>query len=210
MKKIISTLAAIFVFSLVLVGSVFALDLSDDEIENIVERSWQYVAMYNVNNKIVMAPNNPYNPGGFNRLKANTALVDHTLQIIARPNNDTLYIAGLFDLTHEPMILDAPAFDSRYVSLMVTGYDHYVNIPMSTTKGDFSKPSRVLLYTERTKGYDGAPVKGVDKIAKMTGDFVSVVYRVMPHAAEPERLQRNLKSMKQIKALSLSEYQSGI
>ena len=76
-----------------------------------------------------------------------------------RPNNDTLYIGAMLDLTREPMILEAPAFDSKYVSLMVTGYDHYVNIPMSTRNGDFDKPARILFYTERTKGYDGAAVK---------------------------------------------------
>jgi hypothetical protein len=32
-------------------------------------------------------------------------------------------------------------------------------------------------------------VNGVDVISEMTGDFVSAVYRVMPHASEPERMQ---------------------
>mgnify|MGYP001827275763 FL=1 len=32
-----------------------------------------------------------------------------------------------------------------------------VNIPMSTTKGDFDEPDTMLFYSERTPGYDGEP-----------------------------------------------------
>jgi len=186
-----------------------AIDLSDAQVEDIVRSSYQYVAMYNVNNKFAMDPANPLSTGGWNRVRANTALADHTLKAIARPNNDTLYIGAMLDLHEEPVILEAPAFDSKYVSLMVTGYDHYVNIPMSTRLGDFSEPSRILFYTERTPGYAGEAVAGVDKIAEMSGDFVSAVYRVMPHANEPERLQRNLDAIQNVKVMTLSEFQSG-
>jgi len=163
-----------------------AIELSDAQVEDIVRSSYQYVAMYNVNNKFAMDPANPVSTGGWNRVKANTALADHTLKAIARPNNDTLYGSAALDLREEPVILEAPAFDSKYVSLMVTGYDHYVNIPMSTRLGDFSEPSRILFYT-----------------------FVSAVYRIMPHANEPERLQRNIDAMQNIKVLTLSEFRSG-
>jgi hypothetical protein len=186
-----------------------AIELSDAQVEDIVRSSYQYVAMYNVNNKFAMDPANPVSTGGWNRVKANTALADHTLKAIARPNNDTLYGSAALDLREEPVILEAPAFDSKYVSLMVTGYDHYVNIPMSTRLGDFSEPSRILFYTERTPGYAGEAIEGVDKIAEMSGDFVSAVYRIMPHANEPERLQRNIDAMQNIKVLTLSEFRSG-
>jgi hypothetical protein len=79
---------------------------------------------------------------------------------------------------------------------------------MSTRRGDFSEPSRILFYTERTPGYSGEAVEGVDKIAEMTGDFSSAVYRVMPHANEPERMQRILKAMQDIKVVTLSEFRS--
>jgi len=186
-----------------------AVELSDAQVEDIIRSSYQYVAMYNVNNKFAMDPANPMSTGGWNRVRANTALADHTLKAIARPNNDTLYVGAMLDLHEEPVILEAPAFDSKYVSLMVTGYDHYVNIPMSTRLGDFSEPSRILFYTERTPGYAGEAVAGVDKIAEMSGDFVSAVYRVMPHANEPERLQRILDAMQNVKVMTLSEFQSG-
>jgi hypothetical protein len=186
-----------------------AAELTDAQVEEIVRRSYQFVAMYNVNNKTAMDPSNPLGTGGWNRVKANTALADHTVKIIARPNNDTLYTGAMLDLRNEPMILKTPAFDSTYVSLMVTGYDHYVNIPMSNRQGDFSEPSEILFYTERTPGYAGEPVEGVEKIAEMSGDFVSAIYRVMPHANEPERLRRNLDAMQNIKVMTLSEYRLG-
>ncbi len=133
-------------------------------------------------------------------------LADHTLQAIARPNNDTLYVAAMVDVTEEPIVMEMPAFDSKYVSLMVTGYDHYVNIPMSTGDGDFGKSSTILFYSERTPDYDGSPVEGVDKVFEVSGDFVSAALRVMPHAAEPECLKANLAAMKRVELKPLSVF----
>jgi hypothetical protein len=183
--------------------------LTDAEVENIVRRAYRFVAIYNVNNKGGFDESNPMSAGGLNRMFANTRLADHTVQVIARPNNDTLYVSSLLDLSTAPVIIEAPVFDSKYVSLMVTGYDHYVNIPMSTRLGDFSESSRILFYTERTPGYSGEPVEGIDQVVEMTGDYVSAVYRVMPHANEPERLQSNLEAMQSIKVLTLPEFISG-
>jgi hypothetical protein len=110
--------------------------LSNEQVENIIRRSYPYVAMYNVNNKFALKQ------GGWNTVDADTRLKDHTMREIARPNNDTLYIACMLDLRKDPVILDIPAFDSKYVSLMVTGYDHYVNVPLSVTKGDLKNPRK--------------------------------------------------------------------
>jgi hypothetical protein len=177
--------------------------LSEADIENLVERSYQYVAMYNVNNKFAAKQ------GGWNTCDPDTELKDHTMREIARPNNDTLYLSCLIDLRKDPVILEIPAFDSKYVSLMVTGYDHYVNIPMSTRLGDFRKPEKMLLYSARTEGYDGEPVEGVDRIFEATGDFVSAVFRIMPHANDPERFKKIADQMKSLKLVTLSEYEGG-
>lgn len=177
--------------------------LTGAQIDNLVRRSYQYVAMYNVNNKFAMKQ------GGWNTCAADTRLKDHTMREIARPNNDTLYISCLADLRKDPVILDMPAFDSKYVSLMITGYDHYVNIPMSTRQGDFKKPAKLLVYSARTEGYKGQAVKGVDRQFEATGDFVSIVWRVMPHANDPERFKRISQQMQSVKMLTLSEYQGG-
>jgi hypothetical protein len=177
-----------------------AITLSDEQVENIVRRSYQYVAMYNVNNKFAIKQ------GGWNTVDADTKLKDHTLREIARPNNDTLYICCMLDLRKDPVILDMPAFDSKYVSLMITGYDHYVNIPMATRTGDFHKPEKMLLYTERTEGYKGEKFKGVDRYFEATGDFISAVLRIMPHANEPDRFKRIVKQMQSVKISTLSEF----
>jgi hypothetical protein len=92
---------------------------------------------------------------------------------------------------------------------MVTGYDHYVNIPMSTRQGDFHKPERMLIYSSRTEGYQGEPVKGVERRFEATGDFVSAVLRIMPHANEPERFKRIVGQMQSVKLSTLSEYRGG-
>jgi hypothetical protein len=177
--------------------------LTDAEVENIVRRSYQYVAMYNVNNKFALKN------GGWNICDVDTALKDHTMREIARPNNDTLYISCLLDLRNEPLILEMPDFDSDYVSLMVTGYDHYVNIPMATRLGDFDQPETMLLYSARTEGYRGEPVEGVDRVFEATGDFVSAVLRIMPHSNEPQRFERIAEQMQSVKLLTLSRYLGG-
>ena len=184
-------------------ASAAAVELTDDEVDNLVRRSYQYVAMYNVNNKFAIKL------GGWNTCDADTELKDHTMTEIARPNNDTLYITCMLDLRKEPTVLDMPEFDSKYVSLMVTGYDHYVNIPMSTRQGDFSKPEKMLFYSARTEGYSGESVEGIDRVFEATGDFVSAVFRVMPHANDSERYKRIMDQMKSVDVVALSKYQGG-
>ena len=182
-------------------SKVTTTELTDKQVENIVLRSYQYVAMYNVNNKFALGA------GGWNRCTADTKLKDHTMQDIARPNNDTLYIGCVLDLRKDPAILAIPAFDSKYVSLMVTGYDHYVNIPLSVTKGDFQKPEKVLFYTSRTEGFDGGKVEGVDRNFEVTGDFVSAVIRIMPHANDKTRFNKIIGQMESFELKTLSEFQ---
>ncbi len=183
--------------------------LTDEEVENIVRRSYQYVAMYNVNNKFALKPKGPMSTGGWNQGLTNTELMDHTARSIARPNNDNIYQMAMLDLQHDAIVFQFPAIDSKYISVMATGYDHYVNIPLSTTKGDFAEPVTVLFYTERSKGYDGEAIDGVDEIFEMSGDFVSLVMRVMPHANEPERFERIIEQIKEIKGTSLSKFKGG-
>ncbi|WP_044206972.1 DUF1214 domain-containing protein [Flammeovirga sp. OC4] len=175
--------------------------LSDSIIENLVRRSYQYIALYNVNNKFAMTQ------GGWNTIMRDTSAKDHTMTDIARPNNDSYYTSIMADLRMEPIIISMPAFNSDYVSLMVTAYDHYVNIPKSTRLGDFSKPEKLLLYSDRTEGYEGEPIEGVDVIFKTSGDFVSAIFRITPHINEPKRYQAILKGISELNFQSLSEFQ---
>lgn len=179
--------------------------LSDEQIENIVKRSYQYVAMYNVNQKLAFDKEG-LNTAGYNKGLKNTDLLDHTAEFIARPNNDSIYQLAMLDLRKDAVVFEFPAFDSKYVSLMTSGYDHYVQIPLSTVEGDFHKPKTVLFYTARTEGYHGEKVEGIDEIVEMTGDFVSATLRVMPHANEPDRFKRIVDEINSIKGMTLSKF----
>ncbi len=105
------------------------------------------------------------------------------------------------------MVVHYPAFDSKFVCLETSAYDHYCGVPLTTTRGDFEKPTKLLFYSARTKGYSGQPVEGVDRIIEMSGDFATAFLRVMPHAAEPERMKKNLAAMQDVKVQTFSEYQ---
>ncbi len=207
MKRIVRALvvatAGVMYACLVGGSAAAAATLSDQQVDELVRRSYPYVAMYNVNNKFALKQ------GGWNSCVADTELKDDTMREIARPNNDTLYISCLLDLRQDAIVLQMPAFDSDYVSLMITGYDHYVNIPMSTRLGDFRKPERMVIYSARTDGYDGGAVKGVDRIFEATGDFVSAVFRVMPHANDPGRFARITATMKEVKVVPRAQYLGG-
>jgi len=184
-------------------------ELTDAQVKDIVRRSYQYVALYNVISKGSLDPANPRSTKGFNRMHVSTRLFDHNVKVIARPNNDTLYISFAMDLRKDPVIMDIPVFDSKYVSLMAVAYDHYVNVPLTVRLGDFRKPEKVLFYSARTEGYNGEPVKGIDRVFEMTGDFVGGAFRVMPHVNEPEKFKRIIEQMKSVRMLTLSEYLGG-
>ena len=183
--------------------------LSRDQVENIVRRSYQYVAMYNVINKTALAPvSTPMGTGGWNKLKRTTTLFDASVTAIARPNNDSIYQMTVLDLRDDPIIFDVPVFDSKNVSLETSAYDHYCDIPVSTRQGDFQKPMKLLFFSARTKGYKaGDKIEGIDRYLEMSGDFASAFFRVMPHANEPERFQRIVRQVESLRVLTLSEYQ---
>ena len=127
-----------------------AAKLDDAQVANIVKRSYQYVAMYNVNNKGAMDDTNPLSTHGWNKIHKATKLADASMHAIARPNNDTLYQIAMLDLRDEPVILNVPAFDTHYASLETSGYDSYIDIPLATRNGDYKvKPTKLLFYSAR-------------------------------------------------------------
>ena len=181
--------------------------LSHEQVENIVRRSYQYVALYNIINKGAMEPGLLFTDG-WNKLKRITQLADADVKAIARPNNDTLYQIAILDLRNEPMILDIPAFDSKYVSLETSAYDHYCEIPVSTRLGNYGEPMKLLFYTARTKGYKaGDKIRGVDRYLEMSGDFAIAFHRIMPHANDPKRFEKIVGEIGALKLMSLSEFQ---
>jgi hypothetical protein len=185
-----------------------SVQLSDQDVDNLVRRSYQYVAMYNVIQKFALDPaSDSLFMDGFNKPVAATALADHNMTSIARPNNDTLYQGAVLDLRLDPIVIEYPAIDSKYVVLQISGYDHYPDVPLATSKGDFKKPTKILFYTDRTSGYDGQKIDSVDKIVKVDGDFLFAFLRAMPHQADPDRMERIVQALKRVKLLTLSEFQ---
>jgi hypothetical protein len=179
-------------------------NLTDEELKTIVKQSYQYVAMYNVNNNFAMMESNPLGSQGWNKTKFNLELADHTVKAIARPNNDTYYIISMLDLRDDAVVINYPAFDTKYASLEVSGYDHYITIPIATSKGDFKEETSILYYSDRTKNYKGEAIEGVDKSLKMTSDFVIAFLRVAAHKTKDGR---NVKALDNFKLETLSEFQ---
>jgi hypothetical protein len=185
-------------------GCSSAAKLTDKEINDIVRRSYQYVAMYNVINNFAMMESNPLSSQGWNKTKFNLELADHTVKAIARVNNDTYYIISMLDLRDDAVVINYPAFDTKYASLEVSGYDHYVTIPIATSKGDFKEETTILYYSDRTKNYKGEAIEGVDKPLKMTSDFVIAFLRVAAHETKDGR---NVNALENFKLTTLSEFQ---
>ncbi len=181
--------------------------LTSAEMENLVRRSYQYVALYDTIVGWALNEKSPFYTGGWNKTFTAKGLMDASARDIPRPNNDTLYIISTLDLRAEPVIIHYPAFNSRFVSLETSALDHYVNIPLATSKGDFKKPTTFLYYSARTEGYKGEPVEGVDTIMEMSGDFAVAFLRVMPEANDPAKLKANMAAIKNVKLQTLSEFQ---
>ena len=182
-------------------------DLSQADMENLVRRSYQYVALFNTLNNFAVNDKNPFAAGGWNKTHYPEGLMDASVRAIPRPNNDTLYVLSLLDLRKDAVVIHYPAFNSKFVSLETSAFDHYCDIPLATSKGDFKKPVAVLYYSTRTEGYSGGPVEGVDKIMEMSGDYAVAFLRVMPEANDPEKFKANMAAIQQVKLQTLSEFQ---
>ena len=50
---------------------------------------------------------------------------------------------------------------------MVAGYDHFVDIPLSTRQGDFDKPQKMLLDAASTEGCGGEKIDAIDVIPRL-------------------------------------------
>ncbi len=187
-------------------NSLQAGDLSRSDMENIVRRSYQYVALYDTLLNFCLNEKNPFSSDGWNKTHYPKGLMDASIRFIPRPNNDTLYIMSMMDLRADPVIIHYPAFESKFVSLETSAFDHYVNMPLATSKGDFKKPTTILYYSARTEGYSGQPVKGVDKIMELSGDFAIAFLRVMPEAADAKKFKANMAAIQEVKLQTLSEF----
>jgi hypothetical protein len=64
--------------------------------------------------------------GGFGRFTHIRELTPLNNQLVVRPNRDTLYSAGVFDLEAGPVTISLPEPGRRFMSMQVITEDHYV------------------------------------------------------------------------------------
>ncbi|HEY1439693.1 MAG TPA: DUF1254 domain-containing protein [Mycobacterium sp.] len=64
--------------------------------------------------------------GGFGRFTHIRELTPLNKQLVVRPNRDTLYSAGVFDLEAGPVTISLPEPGRRFMSMQVITEDHYV------------------------------------------------------------------------------------
>ncbi|MEE9576418.1 MAG: hypothetical protein V3W35_03315, partial [Gemmatimonadota bacterium] len=68
-------------------ASVATADLTSAEMEILVRRSYQYVALFNTLNNFAVNDKNPFAAGGWNKTHYPTGLMDASVRAIPRPNN---------------------------------------------------------------------------------------------------------------------------
>jgi hypothetical protein len=64
------------------------------ELKNLVERSYQYVALYNTLLGFALNEKNPFSTHGWNKTYKPTAAMDHTVRVIAAPQRHALRDLG--------------------------------------------------------------------------------------------------------------------
>jgi len=144
------------------------IELNNKEIENIIRRSYQYVAMLNVNNKFALSQ------VGWNTVKADTQLKDHTMTDIARPNNDTLYIGCMLDLRADAVILDIPAIVAAIVIAVVSALIVWLAGALGLSLGGFLGAIVHLIIAALVLIFAGNVVKGL-KVKGFVGALIAAV-----------------------------------
>jgi hypothetical protein len=62
-------------------------NLSEDKVRDIVRRSYQYVALYNIINKGALDTESLASTSGFNKVNVATALYDHNVRVFWQHSN---------------------------------------------------------------------------------------------------------------------------
>ncbi len=209
MKKVIGTclLASTF-FLACQTTQPENMDLNSDEsLKELVTYTYPYVAGYNAISNLTRVPVSGYEPtAGWNKLDKKTEIADHRMTAVPRPNNDTLYLIATLDVREEPVIITYPKFDSNFIALEVSSFDHSISVPLATKNGDFKNETSVLFYSDLTKNYADFDEENYDAVVKLSGSLGTSFVRAMPHQVEPIRLEQNLSAIKNTTIETYSEY----
>lgn len=181
---------------------------SDQRLKELITYTYPYVATFNtLFNFSKPSENGSISTGGWNKQYIPQKLADHNTTAIPRPNNDSLYLLSLLDLRAEPVIITYPVYDSDNVIMDVVALDHSIEIPLSTSQGDFKKETTVLYYSDLTKNYKDFDKTEYDKVIKLNGDLGISFLRIMPHYTDKERYKRNLKLIKKTRLMTYSQHE---
>ncbi len=209
MKKVIGTclLASTF-FLACQTTQPETMDLNSDEsLKELVTYTYPYVAGFNAISNLTKVPASAYEGvAGWNKLDKKIEIADHRMTAVPRPNNDTLYLISTLDVREEPVIITYPKFDSNFIALEVSSFDHSINVPLATKNGDFQRETTVLFYSDLTKNYTDFDEDNYDAVVKLSGSLGTSFVRAMPHQVEPIRLEQNLSAIKNTTIQTYSEY----
>jgi hypothetical protein len=78
------------------------------------------------------------NAGGVGKLRHIREVTPVDRQPVVRPNRDTLYSSGVFDLDEGPVTITMPAAGRRFMSLMAINEDHYVVGEVRYAPGEYT------------------------------------------------------------------------
>lgn len=135
-----------------------------------------------------------------NVLTHQRGLLDARYKDGGRPNSDTVYSGGWFDLTREPVIVEVPDFGSRYYSIELANFDAD-NFGYIGTRATGSKAGTFALVGPNWTGSLPSGVKAIDRAQT---NWIMVLVRILVDG--PEELATIHKLQDQIVLMPLSAY----
>jgi hypothetical protein len=168
MKKYTNIILLLLVFFLAISYFTSKKELTNDEVINITKEAYVYgypLVLMDVTKDVMTNYRTSNGIGGpINQLHHLKKFPDHRFKAVVKPNVDTFYSSGWFDLKEEPMVLDIADTGGRY--FMIQFLDAYTNVffvPGSRTTG--TKTQRYVIVGP---DWEGKTLKGVKVIKAKT------------------------------------------
>lgn len=188
--------------------------LNKDEIKQLTKEAFfwgmQQVGFYELRHQFTQNEKNPAFRG-INRVQYTRRLFDASMRFATTPNASTLYSGGSFDLSIEPILVDAAAVnEDRYWSIQAADqYAHWFFFVGSPFTGN--QAQRYLIVGPHWNGRFPAGLRGT-QIVRSPSDSVSMTLRIAVKKADSqEDLAAAAKLMEGVymAPLSLWEKQGG-
>ncbi len=196
----------IFTLSCSCSGNHFHADthFSDEQIENLVRKTYRYVSTYIYMNDLVNGTG--ISTRGWNKLYKPKKIRDEREKIWQYPNDDALYLVASLDLRNHPVVISLPALSADYASMRIFSFDSSIQVPLSTRYSNFNKDETILFYSQRTKEMPQDDMPFIDHFVKLSGDFAIAVLTVVPNLKQKNALQQSAKAVRKTELFLLPEY----